>query len=169
MHPKWSLPYLSSCDVIGPESGRKDGNLDEATFCSPQGIVIKGDTVFVADTENHLIRKVRKRLPNYGLLPFYWQKIWFGQNTNKWDPKYFQIEPPQTLLIFITVQSLTRSQIDLLEGQVSTLAGVGFQGTDMEGGAMGPQQPISSPWDVALGTAGKSRANLLLGLYLEWI
>lgn len=107
MHPKWSLPYLSSCDVIGPESGRKDGNLDEATFCSPQGIVIKGDTVFVADTENHLIRKVRKRLPNYGLLPFYWQKIWFGQNTNKWDPKYFQIEPPQTLLIFITVHSLS--------------------------------------------------------------
>lgn len=47
-------------------------------------------------------------------------------------------------------------QIDLLEGRVSTLAGVGAQGTDREGGAMGPQQPISSPWDVTLGTAGKS-------------
>ncbi|XP_029540314.2 NHL repeat-containing protein 2 [Oncorhynchus nerka] len=94
--------------IGGPESGRKDGNLDEATFCSPQGIVIKGDIVFVADTENHLIRK-----------------------------------------------------IDLLEGQVSTLAGVGFQGTDMEGGAMGPQQPISSPWDLALGTAGGEEDNML--------
>ncbi|KAK6302166.1 hypothetical protein J4Q44_G00282190 [Coregonus suidteri] len=94
--------------IGGPESGRKDGNLDEATFCSPQGVVIKGDTVFVADTENHLIRK-----------------------------------------------------IDLLEGQVSTLAGVGFQGTDKEGGAMGPQQPISSPWDVALGTAGGEEDNVL--------
>lgn len=47
-------------------------------------------------------------------------------------------------------------QIDLLEGRVSTLAGVGTQGTDKEGGAMGPQQPISSPWDVTLGTAGES-------------
>lgn len=47
-------------------------------------------------------------------------------------------------------------QIDLLEGRVSTLAGVGVQGTDKEGGAMGPQQPISSPWDLTLGSAGES-------------
>lgn len=47
-------------------------------------------------------------------------------------------------------------QIDLLEGRVSTLAGVGVQGTDKDGGATGPQQPISSPWDVTLGTAGES-------------
>ncbi|KAL0984545.1 hypothetical protein UPYG_G00143050 [Umbra pygmaea] len=94
--------------VGGPGSGRKDGSIHEATFCSPQGVVIKGDFVFVADTENHLIRK-----------------------------------------------------IDLLEGQVSTLAGLGFQGIDKEGGAMGLQQPISSPWDLALGTAGGVEDNLL--------
>ncbi|KAG7227921.1 hypothetical protein INR49_013715 [Caranx melampygus] len=70
--------------------------------------VIGGDTVYVADTENHLIRK-----------------------------------------------------IDLLEGRVSTLAGVGIQGTDKEGGAMGPHQPISSPWDVTLGTAGGVEDNVL--------
>lgn len=39
---------------------------------------------------------------------------------------------------------------------MSTLAGVGTQGTDKEGGAPGPKQPISSPWDVALGTDGES-------------
>uniref|UniRef100_A0A3Q1JEL0 NHL repeat-containing protein 2 n=1 Tax=Anabas testudineus TaxID=64144 RepID=A0A3Q1JEL0_ANATE len=88
--------------VGGPESGKRDGDLSEASFNSPQGVAIKGDTIYVADTENHLIRK-----------------------------------------------------IDLLEGRVSTLAGVGAQGTDKEGGAMGPQQPISSPWDVTLGTAGE--------------
>uniref|UniRef100_A0A672MKA8 NHL repeat containing 2 n=1 Tax=Sinocyclocheilus grahami TaxID=75366 RepID=A0A672MKA8_SINGR len=86
---------------IGPSSGRRDGNLSEAQFSSPQGVFIKGDTVYVADTENHLVRK-----------------------------------------------------INLSEGKVSTLAGVGVQGTDKEGGAPGPQQPISSPWDVALGNAG---------------
>ncbi|XP_055031973.2 NHL repeat-containing protein 2 isoform X2 [Misgurnus anguillicaudatus] len=87
--------------VGGPSSGRRDGNLSEAQFSSPQGVCMKGDTVYVADTENHLIRK-----------------------------------------------------IDLLEGNVTTLAGIGVQGTDKEGGAPGPQQPISSPWDVTLGNAG---------------
>ncbi|XP_022597980.1 NHL repeat-containing protein 2 [Seriola dumerili] len=94
--------------IGGPESGRHDGDLSEASFNSPQGVAIKGDTIYVADTENHLVRK-----------------------------------------------------IDLLEGRVSTLAGVGVQGTDKEGGAMGPQQPISSPWDVTLGTAGGVEDNVL--------
>ncbi|XP_067100306.1 NHL repeat-containing protein 2 [Osmerus mordax] len=94
--------------VGGPESGRQDGRLSEASFCAPQGVAIKGDTVYVADTENHLIRK-----------------------------------------------------IDLLEGRVSTLAGMGVQGQDKEGGAMGLEQPISSPWDVALGTAGGEEDNVL--------
>ncbi|XP_032357248.1 NHL repeat-containing protein 2 [Etheostoma spectabile] len=94
--------------IGGPKSGRQDGNLSQASFNSPQGVAIKGDAVYVADTENHLIRK-----------------------------------------------------IDLLEGRVSTLAGVGAQGTDKEGGAMGPQQPISSPWDVTLGTAGGAEDNVL--------
>lgn len=45
-------------------------------------------------------------------------------------------------------------KINLSEGKVSTLAGIGVQGTDKEGGAPGPEQPISSPWDVTLGNAG---------------
>uniref|UniRef100_H3DNI3 NHL repeat-containing protein 2 n=1 Tax=Tetraodon nigroviridis TaxID=99883 RepID=H3DNI3_TETNG len=94
--------------IGGPESGRKDGDLSEASFNSPQGVAIKGDTVYVADTENHLIRK-----------------------------------------------------IDLSAGKVSTLAGTGAQGTDKEGGAPGPRQPISSPWDVTLGSAGGDEANVL--------
>uniref|UniRef100_UPI0037E8CC58 NHL repeat-containing protein 2 n=1 Tax=Semicossyphus pulcher TaxID=241346 RepID=UPI0037E8CC58 len=94
--------------IGGPDSGRQDGDVSKASFNSPQGVAIKGDTVYVADTENHLIRK-----------------------------------------------------IDLLERKVSTLAGVGSQGTDREGGAMGPQQPISSPWDVTLGSAGGAGDNVL--------
>ncbi|KAM6898629.1 NHL repeat-containing protein 2 [Lycodopsis pacificus] len=94
--------------IGGPESGRQDGDLSDASFKAPQGVAIKGEAVYVADTENHLIRK-----------------------------------------------------IDLLEGRVSTLAGVGAQGTDKEGGSMGPQQPISSPWDVTLGTAGGAEGNVL--------
>lgn len=43
---------------IGPNSGRRDGRFSEAAFNSPQGIAIKNNVIYVADTENHLIRKV---------------------------------------------------------------------------------------------------------------
>lgn len=86
--------------IGGPNSGRKDGTFSEASFNSPQGVAIKNNFIYVADTENHLIRK-----------------------------------------------------IDLQVKMVSTVAGVGIQGMDKEGGARGEQQPISSPWDVAFGTS----------------
>ncbi|XP_012519332.1 PREDICTED: NHL repeat-containing protein 2 [Propithecus coquereli] len=44
--------------------------------------------------------------------------------------------------------------IDLEAEKVSTVAGIGIQGTDKEGGAKGEQQPISSPWDVVFGSSG---------------
>ncbi|XP_077205934.1 NHL repeat-containing protein 2 [Paroedura picta] len=86
--------------IGGPSSGRKDGIFSEASFSSPQGIAIKNDIIYVADTENHLIRK-----------------------------------------------------IDLQLKMVSTVAGIGVQGMDKEGGAQGEEQPISSPWDVVFGTS----------------
>ncbi|XP_037659921.1 NHL repeat-containing protein 2 [Choloepus didactylus] len=87
--------------IGGPNSGRKDGTFSESTFNSPQGVAMMNNIVYVADTENHLIRKV-----------------------------------------------------DLEAEIVSTVAGVGIQGTDKEGGAKGEQQPISSPWDIVFGTSG---------------
>ena len=38
--------------------GRQDGSFDEATFFRPQGMVLDRETLYVADTENHLIRHV---------------------------------------------------------------------------------------------------------------
>ena len=46
-------------DVIGSgTSGREDGAYDSATFNHPQGLALYKESLFVADTENHLIRKV---------------------------------------------------------------------------------------------------------------
>lgn len=46
-------------DVIGTGAeGRADGAYDKAMFNHPQGMALKGDTLFVADTENHLLRKI---------------------------------------------------------------------------------------------------------------
>jgi thiol-disulfide isomerase/thioredoxin/sugar lactone lactonase YvrE len=38
------------------EPGKADGAFDKASFNDPQGLALKGDTLFVADRKNHLIR-----------------------------------------------------------------------------------------------------------------
>nr|XP_003475097.1 NHL repeat-containing protein 2 [Cavia porcellus] len=107
--------------IGGPNPGRKDGLFSESAFNSPQGVAMMDNIIFVADTENHLIRK-----------------------------------------------------IDLIAEKVSTVAGIGIQGTDKEGGAKGEEQPISSPWDVAFGTSGSEvqRNNILwiamAGIHQIW-
>ncbi|MBI5757123.1 MAG: redoxin domain-containing protein [Planctomycetales bacterium] len=46
-------------DVIGSGAiGKADGGFSTATFDHPQGIELVGDNLYVADTENHLIRRV---------------------------------------------------------------------------------------------------------------
>src|SRR5437763_1099667 len=46
-------------DTIGSgERGTRDGTFESASFHRPQGLALDGDTLYVADTENHLIRRV---------------------------------------------------------------------------------------------------------------
>ena len=46
-------------DVIGSgATGRDDGGYEEASFNQPQGLALKDQTLYVADTENHLLRKI---------------------------------------------------------------------------------------------------------------
>jgi DNA-binding beta-propeller fold protein YncE len=46
-------------ETIGTgEIGANDGAFDKATFYRPQGLALSGDDLYVADTENHLIRRV---------------------------------------------------------------------------------------------------------------
>lgn len=45
--------------IIGSgERGLQDGNFSESSFFRPQGVVWKDDFIFVADTENHALRKI---------------------------------------------------------------------------------------------------------------
>ena len=46
-------------DVIGDgEIGLRDGSLESARFFRPQGVFLDGSIIYVADTENHAIRKI---------------------------------------------------------------------------------------------------------------
>ncbi|XP_072095676.1 NHL repeat-containing protein 2 [Mobula birostris] len=106
--------------IGGPKSGWKDGSIFEATFNSPQGILMKDNIIYVADTENHAIRK-----------------------------------------------------IDLITEKVTTIAGTGVQGTDQEGGKTGMEQSVSSPWDLAFGSFGDAKDNVLFiamaGTHQVWV
>jgi hypothetical protein len=44
--------------VGGSEEGFKDGDFKAARFFQPQGLALRGESLFVADTENHSIRKI---------------------------------------------------------------------------------------------------------------
>ena len=44
-------------------------------------------------------------------------------------------------------------QINIEERKVTTIVGTGVQGQDKEGGKLGTEQPISSPWDLILGSS----------------
>jgi DNA-binding beta-propeller fold protein YncE len=49
----------SLIDTIGTGvAGAADGAFDKASFHRPQGLALSGDSLYVADTENHLIRRV---------------------------------------------------------------------------------------------------------------
>ena len=42
-------------------AGRRDGKGKHAQFDEPGGVSVAGDTIFVADTNNHAIRTVNAR------------------------------------------------------------------------------------------------------------
>lgn len=45
-------------EIIGSgEEGQRDGSFEKAQFFHPQGLALDGDNLYIADTENHLIRK----------------------------------------------------------------------------------------------------------------
>jgi len=54
-----SLVDGSVQEVIGQgEAGWRDGDFETAQFNHPQGMALRGETLYVADTENHAIREV---------------------------------------------------------------------------------------------------------------
>lgn len=57
------VEYFCSGSVVGQygsgEAGSCDGRERDAQFHTPQGLVFHEEALFVADTDNHLLRKVR--------------------------------------------------------------------------------------------------------------
>jgi DNA-binding beta-propeller fold protein YncE len=56
-------------DLIGTgAAGKSDGAYDKASFDHPQGMTLVGDKLYVADTENHLLREIDLKAKTVGTL-----------------------------------------------------------------------------------------------------
>jgi YVTN family beta-propeller protein len=117
-------------DTIGTgDAGAADGAFDKATFYRPQGMALSGDTLYVADTENHLIRRVDLKSRNVETIA----------GTGQQSHEYFKTGPARTVALSSPwdVQLVDRVlyiamagphqiwMLDLDKNEVSTFAGSG--------------------------------------------
>jgi DNA-binding beta-propeller fold protein YncE len=117
-------------DTIGTaDAGAADGAFDKATFNRPQGLALSGDSLYIADTENHLIRRVDLKARTVETI------AGTGQQTRE----YFRTGPARTVALSspwdlqLAGQTLYIAmagphqiwKLDLDKNEVSTFAGSG--------------------------------------------
>ena len=111
------------------DAGATDGAFDKATFYRPQGLALAGDSLYVADTENHLIRRIDLKSRTVETI------AGTGQQTRQ----YFKTGPALTValsspwdlqlvgrVLYIAMAGPHQIwQMDLDKNEVSTFAGSG--------------------------------------------
>ncbi|MFN2498180.1 MAG: thioredoxin-like domain-containing protein [Pyrinomonadaceae bacterium] len=117
-------------ETIGTsEHGSADGAFDKATFYRPQGMALDGDNLYVADTENHLIRVVNLKT----------KTVQTAAGTGQQSRDYFLRGPARTISLsspwdlqlvgrqlFISMAGTHQIwKLDLEKNEVSTFAGSG--------------------------------------------
>jgi DNA-binding beta-propeller fold protein YncE len=117
-------------ETIGTgDAGAADGAFDKATFYRPQGLALSGDNLYVADTENHLIRRVDLKSRTVETIA----------GTGQQSHEYFKTGPARTValsspwdlqlvgrVLYIAMAGPHQIwQLDLDKNEVSTFAGSG--------------------------------------------
>ena len=111
------------------DAGATDGPFDKASFYRPQGMALAGDNLYVADTENHLIRRVDLKT----------RTVETVAGTGKQSREYFKSGPARTValnspwdlelvgrVLYIAMAGPHQIwKIDLEKNEVSTFAGSG--------------------------------------------
>ncbi len=89
-------------DVIGNgQVGAQNGTFDAATFNHPQGMAKKGERLFIADTENHMIRELDLEKRSVTTIAGTGQQLrgaWQGLDRNAKVPKKPTLVPKETHL-----------------------------------------------------------------------
>lgn len=113
--------------------GKEDGMLAQASFFRPQGLAYdaKADVLYVADTENHLIRKVDLRMGEVTTLLGTGQqaqeRLLFGQGTQVALNSPWDLSLQGDLLMIAMAGSHQLWQLQLSSGQARVFAGNGWE------------------------------------------
>ncbi len=151
------------CDDRGCELRRfgcgKPGFLDlageNAAFNSPQGLCSDGDRIYVADTGNHAIRRIELLTGDVGTLAGTGERGSLLEGTSNardtclasvWD-----MECWEGRLLFANAGTHQLGCLDLVTGEVTTLAGSGYE--DLVDGAA-CEAHLAQPTGVALDAEG---------------
>ena len=120
----------SLIETIGAgDAGAVDGPYDKASFYRPQGMALSGDFLYVADTENHLIRRVNLKSRNVETIA----------GTGKQTMEYFKQGPARSVALsspwdlqlvgetlYIAMAGPHQIwKLDLDKNEISTFAGSG--------------------------------------------
>jgi thiol-disulfide isomerase/thioredoxin len=154
-------------ETIGTgERGASDGAFNKATFFRPQGMALDGESLYVADTENHLIRRVDLKS----------LKVETIAGTGEQSHAYFKTGPARTVglnspwdlqligrTLYIAMAGPHQVwKLDLDKNEVSTFAGSGrearLDGKLLEAGFA---QPSGITTDGRLLYTADSEANVI--------
>ncbi|XP_064630926.1 NHL repeat-containing protein 2-like isoform X2 [Lineus longissimus] len=153
-----ALEYYKKTDSIRPSHLPMDlakHHLPSSVLSFPGKVAVneKGDWIAVSDIGHHRVLIIDK----LGMV----QYVIGGDRPGFKDGSFkdTKFHSPQGLawhkdLVFLAdTDNHAIRQIDLSKQEVTTLAGTGEQGHCKQGGAIGTQQPISSPWDLVMGNS----------------
>jgi len=143
-------------ETIGAgEHGAGDGAFDRATFFRPQGMVLDGETLYVADTENHLIREIDLKSKTVKTIAGTGQQSRASGVTG--PARSVALNSPWDLQLVGRTLYIAMAgphqiwKLDLDKGEVSTFAGSG-----REARADGPRLEAAFAQPSGLATDGKT-------------
>lgn len=116
-----------------------DGPAAQATLDGPRDIVVNGDTVYIADTDNHKIRRVTKNQQNVRIIETYVGTGIPGQSGDNTQRLNVLLNTPLSVALdnagklYITDSGNNRIKAVELDGTVSSVAGNGQQGFNGDG------------------------------------
>jgi len=120
----------SLIDIVGNGvAGTTDGAFDKAAFYRPQGMALDGDSLYVADTENHLIRRVDLKartvetIAGTGKQSLEYFKQGLGRTVALSSPWDLQLVGRQLYITMAGPHQIWKMDLD--KGEISTFAGSG--------------------------------------------
>lgn len=166
----------------GSRGADGDGGLaTAASLDSPQDIALNGNTLYIADTNNHKVRKVTKNLQNISIIDTYAGTGVPGHSGDTGPALNMQLNAPYGVAIgsqntvYITDSGNNRIRVVDIDGFMTSVAGTGAQGFNGDGtpgtnfALNAPSLAIFSNSSLVFLDTGNRRLRRLAGTTLSTI